>query len=163
MPFSRDSVAGPCSVEIQALVDQAHGNRDTGGRPRPRSARPCCSPLLHRHAGIACFDQDVFINAVGGVRINEPAADLAVLLAIVSSLKNKALPNKLTVFGEVGLAGEIRPAPRGRRAIRPKPPSWASRTPSCRPPAGRARRSPASRCCGVARIAEAVEALRNFA
>ena len=67
---------------------------------------------------IACHDQDVFVNAVGGVRISEPAADLAVLLAIVSSLANRPLPGKLAVFGEVGLAGEVRPAPRGQERLR---------------------------------------------
>jgi DNA repair protein RadA/Sms len=74
--------------------------------------------VLHRHAGIACYDQDVFVNAVGGVRISEPAADLAVLLAIVSSLNDKPIPEKLAVFGEVGLAGEVRPAPRGQERLR---------------------------------------------
>jgi DNA repair protein RadA/Sms len=74
--------------------------------------------VLHRHAGIACFDQDVFVNAVGGVRISEPAADLAVLLAIVSSLTDRPLPKELAVFGEVGLAGEVRPAPRGQERLR---------------------------------------------
>jgi len=74
--------------------------------------------VLHRHAGIAAFDQDVFINAVGGVKITEPAADLAVLLAINSSMRNKPLPRGLVVFGEVGLAGEIRPAPRGQERLR---------------------------------------------
>jgi DNA repair protein RadA/Sms len=73
---------------------------------------------MHRHAGIACFDQDVFLNAVGGVKITEPAADLAVLLAIQSSLKNKALPRDLVVFGEVGLAGEIRACPRGQERLK---------------------------------------------
>src|SRR5204863_477150 len=72
----------------------------------------------HRHAGIACYDQDVFVNAVGGVRISEPAADLAVLLAIVSSHVDKPLPAKLAVFGEIGLAGEVRPAPRGQERLR---------------------------------------------
>ena len=67
--------------------------------------------VLHRHAGIAGVDQDVFVNAVGGVSIAEPAADLAVMLAVCSSLKNKPLPTKSLVFGEVGLAGEIRPVP----------------------------------------------------
>ncbi|MEY2717677.1 MAG: hypothetical protein RL539_709, partial [Pseudomonadota bacterium] len=66
----------------------------------------------------ACHDQDVFLNAVGGVRISEPAADLASLFAIVSSLKNKAIEKGLAVFGEVGLAGEIRPCPRGQDRIR---------------------------------------------
>ncbi|HZS80926.1 MAG TPA: S16 family serine protease, partial [Herbaspirillum sp.] len=74
--------------------------------------------VLHRHAGIAAFDQDVFINAVGGVRITEPAADLAVLLAIDSSMRDRPLPRGLVVFGEVGLAGEIRPAPRGQERLR---------------------------------------------
>ena len=72
--------------------------------------------VLHRHAGVASGDQDVFVNAVGGVRISEPAADLAVLLAITSSLRAKPLPKGFIAFGEVGLAGEVRPAPRGQRA-----------------------------------------------
>ena len=74
--------------------------------------------VLHRHAGIAAFDQDVFVNAVGGVKISEPAADLAVLCAIYSSIRNRPLPRGLVVFGEVGLAGEIRPAPRGQDRLR---------------------------------------------
>lgn len=74
--------------------------------------------VLHRHAGVAAFDQDVFINAVGGVKITEPAADLAVLLAIHSSMRSRPLPRGLVVFGEVGLAGEIRPAPRGQERLR---------------------------------------------
>ena len=108
----------PLLVEIQALVDAAHGNprRLTVGLDAQRLAMLLA--VLHRHAGIVCFDQDVFVNAVGGVRISEPAADLAVLLSITSSLKNKALPAKLIVFGEVGLAGEIRPAPRGQERLK---------------------------------------------
>ncbi len=108
----------PLLVEVQALVDQAHGNprRLTVGLDAQRLAMLLA--VLHRHAGILCFDQDVFVNAVGGVKITEPAADLSVLLSIVSSLKNKALPSKLIVFGEVGLAGEIRPAPRGQERLR---------------------------------------------
>ena len=74
--------------------------------------------VLHRHAGIACFDQDVFVNAVGGVRISEPAADLAVMLAIQSSLRGKPLPRGFVAFGEVGLAGEVRPAPRGQERLK---------------------------------------------
>ena len=108
----------PLLVEIQALVDQAHGNprRLTVGLDAQRLAMLLA--VLHRHAGILCFDQDVFVNAVGGVKISEPAADLAVLVAISSSLKNKMLPSKLIVFGEVGLAGEIRPAPRGQERLK---------------------------------------------
>ena len=74
--------------------------------------------VLHRHAGIVCFDQDVFVNAVGGVRITEPAADLAVLMAIISSLKNNALPDKTYSIWRGGLAGEVRPAPRGQERLR---------------------------------------------
>ena len=108
----------PLLVEIQALVDQAHGNprRLTVGLDAQRLAMLLA--VLHRHAGLVCFDQDVFVNAVGGVKIAEPAADLAVVLAIVSSLKNRPLPEKLVVFGEVGLAGEIRPAPRGQERLK---------------------------------------------
>jgi len=108
----------PLLVEIQALVDSAHGNprRLTVGLDAQRLAMLLA--VLHRHAGIVCFDQDVFVNAVGGVKITEPAADLAVLMSITSSLKNKPLPSKLIVFGEVGLAGEIRPAPRGQERLK---------------------------------------------
>ena len=108
----------PLLVEIQALVDSAHGNprRLTVGLDAQRLAMLLA--VLHRHAGIVCFDQDVFVNAVGGVKIIEPAADLAVLMSITSSLKNKPLPSKLIVFGEVGLAGEIRPAPRGQERLK---------------------------------------------
>ena len=74
--------------------------------------------VLHRHAGVDSADQDVFVNAVGGVRISEPAADLAVLLAIQSSLRGKPLPSGFFAFGEVGLAGEVRPAPRGQERLK---------------------------------------------
>ncbi|MEW6514578.1 MAG: DNA repair protein RadA [Pseudomonadota bacterium] len=109
----------PLLVEIQALVDGAMGGnprRLTVGLEAQRLAMLLA--VLHRHAGVMCGDQDVFVNAVGGVRIQEPAADLAVLLAIVSSLRNQPLPAKLVVFGEVGLAGEIRPAPRGQERLK---------------------------------------------
>jgi DNA repair protein RadA/Sms len=109
----------PLLVEVQALVDDAHGmspRRLTVGLEQNRLAMLLA--VLHRHAGIAAYDQDVFVNAVGGVRIVEPAADLAVLLAIVSSLRGRPLPPKLVVFGEVGLSGEVRPAPRGQERLR---------------------------------------------
>ncbi len=109
----------PLLVEIQALVDEARS-------PNPR--RLCVGleqnrlamllAVLHRHAGIPCYDQDVFINAVGGVKITEPGADLAILLAVVSSLKNKPMAEKTIVVGEVGLAGEIRPVQRGQERLR---------------------------------------------
>jgi len=109
----------PLLVEIQALVDTAHipnPRRLAVGLEQARLAMLLA--VLHRHAGIACFDQDVFLNAVGGVKITEPAADLAVLLAIASSIRNQALPRNLVVFGEVGLAGEIRPCPRGQERLK---------------------------------------------
>ena len=100
----------PLLIEVQALVDESHApspKRLCVGLEQNRLAMLLA--VLHRHAGVACFDQDVFINAVGGVKISEPAVDLAVLLSIISSLKNKPLNDKLIVFGEVGLAGEVRP------------------------------------------------------
>ncbi|HEY9280972.1 MAG TPA: DNA repair protein RadA [Eoetvoesiella sp.] len=109
----------PMLVEIQALVDTAHvpnPRRLSVGLEGTRLA--LLLAVLHRHAGVVTFDQDVFVNAVGGVKITEPAADLPVLLAIVSSLRNKPLPKGLVVFGEVGLAGEIRPAPRGQERLK---------------------------------------------
>ncbi|PWW47035.1 DNA repair protein RadA [Melaminivora alkalimesophila] len=108
----------PMLVEIQALVDNGGPSprRLSVGLERDRLAMLLA--VLHRHAGIASSDQDVFVNAVGGVRISEPAADLAVLLAITSSLRGRALPKGFIAFGEVGLAGEVRPAPRGQERLR---------------------------------------------
>ncbi len=108
----------PLLVEIQALVDSGGPSprRLSVGLDRDRLAMLLA--VLHRHAGVACMDQDVFVNAVGGVRISEPAADLAVLLAIQSSLRGKPLPRGFIAFGEVGLAGEVRPAPRGQERLR---------------------------------------------
>ena len=109
----------PLLVEIQALVDTAqvpNPRRLAVGLEQNRLAMLLA--VLHRHAGIACFDQDVFLNAVGGVKVTEPASDLAVLLAIYSSLRNRPLPRGMVVFGEVGLAGEIRPSPRGQDRLK---------------------------------------------
>lgn len=109
----------PLLVEIQALVDDAHGftpKRLTVGLEQNRLAMLLA--VLNRHAGIACFDQDVFLNAVGGVKINEPAADLAVILAILSSFRNRPLPEKTVVFGEIGLSGEVRPVARGQERLK---------------------------------------------
>jgi DNA repair protein RadA/Sms len=108
----------PLLVEIQALVDSGGPSprRLSVGLDRDRLAMLLA--VLHRHAGVACMDQDVFVNAVGGVRIGEPAADLAVLLAIQGSLRGKPLPRGFIAFGEVGLAGEVRPAPRGQERLK---------------------------------------------
>ena len=108
----------PLLVEIQALVDSGGPSprRLSVGLDRDRLAMMLA--VLHRHAGIACLDQDVFVNAVGGVRISEPAADLAVMLAIQGSLRGRPLPRGFFAFGEVGLAGEVRPAPRGQERLK---------------------------------------------
>jgi DNA repair protein RadA/Sms len=116
----------PLLVEIQALVDPVQGGmprRLAVGLDPQRLA--LLLAVLHRHGGVETAGYDVFVNAVGGVRILEPAADLAVLLAINSSLKNSPLPAKSIVFGEVGLAGEIRPFSAVRSASA-RPPSSAS-------------------------------------
>ena len=152
----------PLLVEIQALVDSAHGNprRLTVGLEPQRLAMLLA--VLHRHAGVVCFDQDVFVNAVGGVRISEPAADLAVLMAIVSSLKNKPLPNKLVVFGEVGLAGEIRPAPRGQERL--KEAAKLGFTRALIPEANRPRQAIAGlEVIAVGRVEAAVARIRELA
>jgi DNA repair protein RadA/Sms len=109
----------PLLIEIQALVDESHASnpkRLCVGLEQNRLAMLLA--VLHRHVGVACFDQDVFINAVGGVKIAEPAVDLAVILSIFSSLKNKPLESKLIVFGEVGLAGEVRPVQGGQMRLK---------------------------------------------
>ncbi len=109
----------PLLVEVQALVDQSHlsnPRRVCVGLDATRLAMLLA--VLHRHAGIVTFDQDVFVNVVGGVRVTETAADLAVLSAVVSSLRNRPLGRDLAVFGEVGLAGEVRPVGRGQERIR---------------------------------------------
>lgn len=108
----------PLMVELQALVDRGGPSprRLSVGLERDRLAMLLA--VLHRHAGVDSMDQDVFVNAVGGVRISEPAADLAVMLAITSSLRGKPLPKGFFAFGEVGLAGEVRPAPRGQERLK---------------------------------------------
>ncbi|PKO38192.1 MAG: DNA repair protein RadA [Betaproteobacteria bacterium HGW-Betaproteobacteria-6] len=151
----------PLLVEIQALVDSAHGNprRLTVGLDPQRLAMLLA--VLHRHAGIVCFDQDVFVNAVGGVKITEPAADLAVLLSITSSLKNKPLPSKLIVFGEVGLAGEIRPAPRGQERL--KEAAKLGFTRALIPEANRPKQAIAGmQVIAVKRVEEAVARIREL-
>ena len=99
----------PLLVEIQALVDQANGSpkRVSVGLDQNRLSLQLA--ILHKHSGISTFDQDVFINVVGGIKVSETASDLVVMLAIVSSLRDKVIPNNWIAFGEVGLTGEVRP------------------------------------------------------
>ncbi len=109
----------PLLVEAQALVDSsplANPRRVTLGLEQNRLSMLLA--VLHRHAGIAMYDQDVYVNVVGGVRITETAADLPVLMAVISSLRDTPLPVDLAAFGEVGLSGEIRPVPSGQERIR---------------------------------------------
>ncbi|GGW85922.1 DNA repair protein RadA [Alteromonas halophila] len=108
----------PLLVEIQALVDysqMSNPRRIAVGLEQNRLAMLLA--VLHRHGNVQMNDQDVFVNVVGGVKVAETSADLALLLAMVSSFRNRALPRELIVFGEVGLAGEIRPVPNGTERI----------------------------------------------
>ncbi len=109
----------PLLIELQALVDESHSNN-------PRRVCLGLDPnrlnmllaVMHRHAGIVMFDQDVFINVVGGVRLTETSADTALILAALSSFRDKPLPTDIFTFGEIGLAGEIRPVPNGQERLR---------------------------------------------
>ncbi|WP_094091716.1 DNA repair protein RadA [Legionella clemsonensis] len=109
----------PMLVEVQALVDEAHGQqakRITAGLEHNRLT--ILLAVLHRHGGIATFDQDVFINVVGGVKVTETGSDLALLAAVISSLRNHVFDRETIIFGEVGLAGEIRPVQSGQERLR---------------------------------------------
>ncbi len=109
----------PLLVEIQALVDDSHlGNPRRVAVGLDQNRLSMLLAVLHRHGGVMVGDQDVFVNVVGGLRVMETSADLALLLAIVSSFRDRALPENLMVFGEVGLSGEIRPVPSGQERLR---------------------------------------------
>ncbi len=152
----------PLLVEIQALVDATHApnpRRLTVGLDGNRLAMLLA--VLHRHGGVACYDQDVFVNAVGGVKITEPAVDLAVALAVVSSLRNKPIPHRLAVFGEIGLAGEIRPVQRGQERLKEAAKLGFSQAlcPKANLPKGRIT---GMEVIGVASLAEALEFFRQI-
>jgi DNA repair protein RadA/Sms len=109
----------PLLVEVQALVDEsylANPRRVTVGLDQNRLSMLLA--VMHRHGGIPTFNQDVFINVVGGVKVTETGIDLALLLAVLSSIRNRPLPAHLIVFGEVGLGGEIRPVQSGHERIK---------------------------------------------
>lgn len=109
----------PLLVEIQALVDESHGQqarRVTAGLEHNRLA--ILLAVLHRHAGVATYNQDVFINVVGGVKVTETGSDLALLAAVLSSLKDRIFDRETIIFGEVGLAGEIRPVQSGQERLK---------------------------------------------
>ena len=109
----------PLLVEVQALVDQSSlGNPRRVALGLEQNRLAMLLAVLHRHGGAAVYDQDVFVNVVGGIRVQETAADLPVLLAVLSSLRDRPLPEKLVAFGEVGLSGEIRPVPNGEERLK---------------------------------------------
>ncbi|MBI2792390.1 MAG: DNA repair protein RadA [Gammaproteobacteria bacterium] len=107
----------PLLIEIQALVDDSHGipRRVTVGYDHNRLA--LLLAVLNRHGGIAMHQMDVFLNVVGGVKITETGADLAILVAVLSSFRNKIIDNASAFFGEIGLGGELRPVPGGQERI----------------------------------------------
>ena len=152
----------PLLVEIQALLDTAQTpspRRLSVGLEQNRLAMLLA--VLHRHAGIQTVDQDVFVNAVGGVRIGEPAADLAVLLAVASSLSDRPIPRNVVVFGEIGLAGEVRPAPRGQDRLKEAAKLGFER--AIVPKANRPKGKMAGlEVIAVERVEQAVAALRNL-
>lgn len=149
----------PLLVEVQALVDACqYGNprRVAVGLDNNRVAMLLA--VLHRHGGLFMADQDVFVNVVGGVRVSETGADLALILAIVSSFKDRALPRELVVFGEVGLSGEIRPVPSGQERL-----SEAAKhgfTRAIVPKANAPKKAiPGMEVIAVSKLSEALEAL----
>jgi DNA repair protein RadA/Sms len=148
----------PLLVEVQALVDDAFGNprRVAVGLDQNRLAMLLA--ILHRHGGIPTVGQDVFVNVVGGVKVLETGSDLAVLMAVYSSLRGQALPADLAVFGEVGLSGEIRPVPNGQERLREAAKHGFKRAIV---PKGNAPRGPIEglEVVGVGRLHEALEAL----
>ncbi len=108
----------PLLVEVQALVDEAYGNPRRVAIGLDQNRLAMLLAVLHRHGGIATVGQDVFVNVVGGVKVLETGSDLALLLAVTSSLRGQSLPTDLVVFGEVGLSGEIRPVPNGQERLK---------------------------------------------
>ncbi|WP_303901005.1 DNA repair protein RadA [Thiohalomonas denitrificans] len=149
----------PLLAEVQALVDESHlsnPRRVTVGLEQNRLA--ILLAVLHRHGGVATYDQDVFVNVVGGVRVTETGADLALLLAILSSLRDRPLPEKLITFGEVGLAGEIRPVPNGEDRLREAVKHGFTRAivPAANAPK---KAMEGIEVVGVARLSEALDAL----
>tara|TARA_B110000483_G_scaffold66285_1_gene82953 strand:- start:672 stop:1703 length:1032 start_codon:yes stop_codon:yes gene_type:complete len=149
----------PLLVEIQALVDGSQlGNprRVAVGLEQNRLAMLLA--VLHRHGGLYMADQDVYVNVVGGVKVTETSADLALLLAIVSSFQDKSLPKDLVVFGEVGLAGEIRPVPGGQERLQEAAKHGFTRAivPKANAPKNKI---PGLEVIGVSKITHALEAI----
>ncbi|MEX2365745.1 MAG: magnesium chelatase domain-containing protein, partial [Pseudohongiellaceae bacterium] len=149
----------PLLVEIQALVDSSqYGNPRRIAEGLDHNRMAMLLAVLHRHGGIFMADQDVFVNVVGGVRVTETSADLALILAIVSSFRDRALPQDLVVFGEVGLAGEIRPVPSGQERLREAAKHGFTR--AIVPKANKPKTEiPGMKVAAVSRLSEAIDAL----
>ncbi len=151
----------PMLVEVQALVDTSHlanPRRVTVGLDHNRLAMLLA--VLHRHGGIATHDQDVFLNVVGGVKVLETASDLALMAAIMSSLRNRPLAHDLLVFGEIGLSGEIRPVPSGQERLKEAAKHGFKQ--AIVPKANAPKQSPAGmQVIAVERMEQALDALFN--
>lgn len=151
----------PMLVEVQALVDgsQLHNPRRVALGPDSQRLAMLLA-VLHRHGGIALGDQDVFVNVVGGMRVSETAADLPVILAALSSFRDKPLGEKLIVFGEIGLAGEIRPVPGGEDRLSEAAKHGFTRAIVPKANAPRSRKVGEMEVVGVSRLEEAIDAIR---
>ena len=149
----------PLLVEVQALVDGSplsNPRRVAVGLEGNRMAMLLA--VLHRHGGISTADQDVFVNVVGGIRVQETAADLPVLLSVLSSLRDRALPDKTIAFGEVGLSGEIRPVPNGEERLKEAATHGFLRAIVPKANAPKAGNYKGMQVVGVERLADALEA-----
>ncbi len=107
----------PLLLEIQALVDDSHGNPKRVCLGVDNTRLMMLLAVMHRHGGVYTFDKDIFVNLAGGVKVTETAIDLSLAIAIYSSLNDQTIPQDLISFGEIGLAGEIRPIPYGQERL----------------------------------------------
>lgn len=152
----------PLLVEVQALVDQSSlGNPRRVALGLEQNRLAMLLAVLHRHGGAAVYDQDVFVNVVGGIRVQETAADLPVLLAVLSSFRDRALPDKTVAFGEVGLSGEIRPVPNGEERLKEAAAHGFLRAIVPKANAPKKARIGELEIIGVDRLAEALQAARD--
>ncbi|MEO7067167.1 MAG: DNA repair protein RadA [Rhodanobacter sp.] len=151
----------PLLVEVQALVDQSSlGNPRRFALGLDQNRLAMLLAVLHRHGGVAAYDQDVFVNVVGGIRVQETAADLPVVLAVLSSLRDRPLPEQTVVFGEVGLSGEIRPVPNGEERLKEAAHHGFKRAIVPRSNAPKKGQIGDMEVVGVERLTEAIDACR---
>jgi DNA repair protein RadA/Sms len=151
----------PLLVEVQALVDQSSlGNPRRVALGLEQNRLAMLLAVLHRHGGVAAYDQDVFINIVGGIRVQETAVDLPALLAVLSSLRDRPLPEKTVAFGEVGLSGEIRPVPNGEERLKEAAHHGFRRAIVPKANAPKSGRVGELEVIGVERLVEAIDACR---